>query len=479
MEIASESEELTEAPNDGARKYDSSDLDSFSEDSDDLPQNVITQKDVFGSDTESEDHSPSKEEQPTLDRAENGSEVGSDEGHGDADRAESSPDVTGSDNSATHSVKKKKSNTVALSDLASDSDDAAPYLTKKRTQQPQHTGLSDEDGSSPKEDIHDTDKTGDEDEALEREEEEEDHDGEQSEAEGEDGNQEADETRIAVDFPLIRADLGKEMHLVKMPNFLSVETRPFDPNFYEDELDEDEVLDEEGRTRLKLKVENTIRWRMVKTPEGDVTHESNARIVRWSDGSLSLHLGDEIFDIHKVDIHSDYNYLFIREGSGLQGQSSLRTKLTFRPHSTDSFTHRKITLSLADKTNKSQKVKILPVAGADPESNRNALVRKEEEKLRATLRRESQLRRMRERQAMSRSSFGSDRRRSYGDEDEDEDANTTSLNALKRNAKAAFKASRRDVSAIYSSDSESLSDISEPKSRKKIPARISDEEESS
>ncbi|VDQ15647.1 unnamed protein product [Trichobilharzia regenti] len=39
-----------------------------------------------------------------------------------------------------------------------------------------------------------------------------------------------------------------------MPNFLSVETRPFDPNYYEDELDEDEILDEEGRTRLKLKV---------------------------------------------------------------------------------------------------------------------------------------------------------------------------------------------------------------------------------
>lgn len=44
------------------------------------------------------------------------------------------------------------------------------------------------------------------------------------------------------------------MYLVKMPNFLSVETRPFDPSYYEGELDEDEVLDEEGRTRLKLKV---------------------------------------------------------------------------------------------------------------------------------------------------------------------------------------------------------------------------------
>ena len=30
--------------------------------------------------------------------------------------------------------------------------------------------------------------------------------------------------------------------------------RPFDPEHYEDEIDEDEVLDEEGRTRTKLKV---------------------------------------------------------------------------------------------------------------------------------------------------------------------------------------------------------------------------------
>lgn len=30
--------------------------------------------------------------------------------------------------------------------------------------------------------------------------------------------------------------------------------RPFDPATYEDEVDEDETMDEEGRTRLKLKV---------------------------------------------------------------------------------------------------------------------------------------------------------------------------------------------------------------------------------
>ncbi len=32
--------------------------------------------------------------------------------------------------------------------------------------------------------------------------------------------------------------------------------RPFDVNNYEDEIDEDDILDEEGQSRLKLKVSN-------------------------------------------------------------------------------------------------------------------------------------------------------------------------------------------------------------------------------
>jgi len=64
---------------------------------------------------------------------------------------------------------------------------------------------------------------------------------------------------------------------------------------------------------------------------------------RWSDGSLSLHLGSEIFDVHKQPLQGDFNHLFIRQGTGLQGQAVFRTKLSFRPHSTESFTHQKMT----------------------------------------------------------------------------------------------------------------------------------------
>lgn len=57
------------------------------------------------------------------------------------------------------------------------------------------------------------------------------------------------ERRIAVEIPKISVDLGSDLHFVKLPNFLSVETRPYDCETYEDEIDEEETLDEEGRAR--------------------------------------------------------------------------------------------------------------------------------------------------------------------------------------------------------------------------------------
>ena len=64
----------------------------------------------------------------------------------------------------------------------------------------------------------------------------------------------------------------------------------------------------------------------------------------------------------------DFNHLFIRQGTGLQGQAVFRTKLSFRPHSTDSFTHQKLTRNMADRSNKAAGIKV--ISGRDPEANR-------------------------------------------------------------------------------------------------------------
>lgn len=87
-----------------------------------------------------------------------------------------------------------------------------------------------------------------------------DDDDKRSGAEDDEDNEKADEKekeieepiperRIAVEIPKISVDLGSDLHFVKLPNFLSVETRPYDRETYEDEIDEEETLDEEGRAR--------------------------------------------------------------------------------------------------------------------------------------------------------------------------------------------------------------------------------------
>lgn len=273
------------------------------------------------------------------------------------------------------------------------------------------------------------------------------------------------ETRIDVEIPRIVTDLGKDIHFVKLPNFLSVETRPFDQETYEDEIDEEETMDEEGRQRIKLKVSNTIRWREFMDNSGNVVKESNARVVKWSDGSMSLHLGNEIFDVYRQPLQGDHNHLFIRQGTGLQGQAVFRTKLTFRPHSTESFTHKKMTMSLADRSQKTSGIKILTQVGNDPTADRRYYLKKEEEKLRQAMRKQSQAKPKRSSRAGGANDSQQGANSSYREHDEgSEDEGGISIAAIKNKYKK--NAQTKQGAAIYSSDDDDGSDF-ETK-RKKI-----------
>lgn len=46
----------------------------------------------------------------------------------------------------------------------------------------------------------------------------------------------------------------------------------------------------------------------------DMQYESNARFVRWSDGSLQLLIGNEVLDISVQDAQHDQSHLFLRHG---------------------------------------------------------------------------------------------------------------------------------------------------------------------
>lgn len=179
-----------------------------------------------------------------------------------------------------------------------------------------------------------------------------------------------------------------------------------------------------------MKVSNTIRWREYLDDKGDHIKESNARMVRWSDGSMSLHLGNEIFDVYRQPLQGDHNHLFVRQGTGLQGQAVFRTKLTFRPHSTESFTHKKMTMSLADRSQKTSGIKILTQVGSDPDAHRYANLKKEEEKLRQAMRQKTtQTKQKRNRDSVAGHGIA------YREDHESDDEGAISIAAIKNNYK--------------------------------------------
>ncbi len=68
-------------------------------------------------------------------------------------------------------------------------------------------------------------------------------------------------------------------------------------------------------------------------------------MVRWSDGSFSLLIGNELFEVATVDIQNAHQYLLLsHQAEGLfQTQAKFSKSVSFRPHSTQSAIHKKLT----------------------------------------------------------------------------------------------------------------------------------------
>jgi RNA polymerase-associated protein LEO1 len=116
-----------------------------------------------------------------------------------------------------------------------------------------------------------------------------------------------------------------------MPNYVRVDSKPFDRDYYYgpeeyEDFGQSSQLNREKSMTIKLRVENTLRWRWVKDEAGNYTKQSNSRIIRWSDGSLSLRLGKELFDINQnVDTSASAPRAPTAQASGSQSQSQSQT----------------------------------------------------------------------------------------------------------------------------------------------------------
>lgn len=171
---------------------------------------------------------------------------------------------------------------------------------------------------------------------------------------------------LVLEVPLRRPPAHPDkMNMIKVSNIMGIEPKPFDPKTY---VEEDTFVTDESGSKKRIRLENNIvRWRNVKNPDGTTSYESNARFVRWSDGSLQLLIGNEVLDISVQDAQHDQSHLFLRHGKGiLQSQGRILRKMRFMPSSLSSNSHRLLTALVDSRHKKVYKVKNC-ITDIDPE----------------------------------------------------------------------------------------------------------------
>ncbi|KAH8084156.1 Leo1-like protein-domain-containing protein [Filobasidium floriforme] len=94
---------------------------------------------------------------------------------------------------------------------------------------------------------------------------------------------------------------------LKLPPAISFPAQPFHPDLYRSEEgpkqeaeDAEDTTDEARRIRALKRmhsVANTVRWKWKDGTHGEPVRRSNARVIRWSDGTASLMVGQEMWDL--------------------------------------------------------------------------------------------------------------------------------------------------------------------------------------
>lgn len=122
-----------------------------------------------------------------------------------------------------------------------------------------------------------------------------------------------------------------------------------------------------------------MRWRWVTGPDGQPVKQSNTRIIRWSDGSLSLQLGppSNLFDIVSSSSHAHkplhpsnptashapahpttYIVAHHQEAELLQSEGPITAKLTLVPANLKGDMHQKLAKSVKGRNEKGSRLKI-------------------------------------------------------------------------------------------------------------------------
>lgn len=241
-----------------------------------------------------------------------------------------------------------------------------------------------------------------------------------------------------------RPDEGVSLHMTKLPNLVALQPVAFDEATYQEQEEEEQY---------KGYVHNMIRWRykhddsgeLERDGSGRLRRESNSKLVKWEDGSYTLHIGNETFSIQTLD--STHNGF-----AGLNGYVHLSQKATFgnkdgeedgapgtvlecigpvasrfipKPSSLQSEAHKGLTVAVRQRTIKRAKIAEY-VTQEDPEKLKADRIRTDQDEDKIRARKKAGNRPNTSRHRMP----GMNRR--YMEDDDDDDYDTTNISAMKK-----------------------------------------------
>jgi hypothetical protein len=93
---------------------------------------------------------------------------------------------------------------------------------------------------------------------------------------------------------------------LKMPGFVKFQPKPYNPSTYDPEVE----------SSLFNHAPDIIRWRYQLNSKGEVIRdaqgvplrESNSRLVKWSDGTYQLIIGEEAFEGQLVPVNDRFSF---------------------------------------------------------------------------------------------------------------------------------------------------------------------------
>jgi len=157
---------------------------------------------------------------------------------------------------------------------------------------------------------------------------------------------------------LPRPSPTSDLMISKLPNIVGLKAVPFDETRHDQAAEQEE---------FQLTT-NIMRWRFKRDRNGNLIldengkpeRETNTRLVKWSDGSLQLFVGDEVFDVVTQPLPNSYIFAHQKPEGGstcLECQAIVPTRMVVRPTSLQSQAHRNLTLAVRDRNRRVAKLK--------------------------------------------------------------------------------------------------------------------------